>query len=176
MPGGVHKEIEILEHSEERNIQYEREIEEETARSFDGGGGHFARDEIIHERRAGHQKEETPVPPAVKEIAGRKQHVVLLAKWQAPVKQHGENQKENISGGIEEHICFVLGIVSALLRKERAILFFKLVQSAGCPHGQTEESNTVNHGGGNASEKADLSRGQREIKSHASCRDDRLPD
>ena len=34
MPGGVHKEIEILEHSKERKIQYEREIEEETARSF----------------------------------------------------------------------------------------------------------------------------------------------
>src|SRR5690242_1507531 len=128
MRGGVHKEIEILEHAEERKIQYEREIEKETASSFVGSGGNFARDEIIHERGTSHQKEETPVPPAIKEIAGREQHVVLLAKGQTPVDQHDENQKKNVGGGIEEHICFVLGIVSALLRKERAILFFKLVQ------------------------------------------------
>lgn len=119
--GGVHEEIEIFEHAEERKIQDEREIQEEAARSFVGGGSDFARNDVIHERRASHQKEEAPIPPAIKEVAGRKQHVVLLAEWQTPVNQDYENQKQDVSSGIKEHVRFVFGVLPLQLRRKRTI-------------------------------------------------------
>src|ERR1700687_4873442 len=66
-------------------------------------GPEFLGDQKIHRRAADHQRQEPPVPPAVKQIAGAEDEEILGPVAEAPVHQHHRDQKQEIYGGIEQH-------------------------------------------------------------------------
>jgi len=60
-------------------------------------------DQEINRGAANHESEETPIPPSVEKVAGKKEENILGALIETPVQKHNWYQKEEISWGVEEH-------------------------------------------------------------------------
>jgi hypothetical protein len=63
----------------------------------------FPRDGEVDKCRACHQKEEAPVPPSVKKVAGGEEKDVLLPAPEFPIDRYDKGQKDEEDGSIEKH-------------------------------------------------------------------------
>ena len=92
------KEIEIFEDSQNGEIEEERKDKPLLPIVVRAAGSNFLADEKIHGGAADHESEKSPIPPAVKEIAGQKEKNVLGAAIEAPVEQYHWDEEQEIGG------------------------------------------------------------------------------
>jgi hypothetical protein len=90
------KEIEIFEDSQDGEIEDERKDKPFFPIVVRAARSNFLADEKIHGGAANHECEKSPVPPAVKEIAGQKKENVLGAVIESPVEQHDGDEEQEI--------------------------------------------------------------------------------
>ena len=53
----------------------------------------YARD-VVNDSRDENQREEAPIPVAIKNIGSHQKHIILQSEWQQPVEEE-DNRKEN---------------------------------------------------------------------------------
>ena len=92
------KEIEIFEDSQNGEIEDERKDKPFFPILVRAAGDNFLADEKVHGGAADHECEKSPIPPAVKEIAGKKKKNILGAVIEAPVEQHDWDEEQEIGG------------------------------------------------------------------------------
>lgn len=92
------KEIEILEDSQNREIQDERKYKPFFPVGVRAAGRDFLAHEKIHSGAGDHESEKSPIPPAVEEVARKKKENVLGAMIEAPIEQHDWNEEQEIDG------------------------------------------------------------------------------
>src|SRR5439155_17260887 len=99
----VREKIEIFKCSENGEIKHQREDEPFLAVRVQTIGSDFLRNQEIHAGAADHKRKETPIPPAIKEIAREQQKNVLSAAIQAPIGQHNRDQENKVRRRVKKH-------------------------------------------------------------------------
>jgi hypothetical protein len=94
---------EVLEESEHREVRGHRSEHEALAGSLRLRAVDRARQHEIKSRRADHEGEKAPVPPAVEEVA-RQQQQILGPEPQPPVREAHADQKNDVDRGVERHV------------------------------------------------------------------------
>ena len=100
---GAGKEVKIFEDPQDGEVQKEREDKPFPAMRILRGRHDFLCDQKINGGAANHEEEKTPVPPAVKEIAGQEQKNVLGAMVQPPVEENDGDQEKKERRRIKKH-------------------------------------------------------------------------
>src|ERR1700741_160839 len=103
MPQRISKKVEVFEESQNGKIDHQRQREKGFANPRVLGVSNLDRDEIIDDRRADHQAQKSPVPPAVEQVTRCQQKTVLGAESESPINQGYDTEKKNENRGIEKH-------------------------------------------------------------------------
>jgi hypothetical protein len=98
------EEIEVFEDAQNREIQDERKNKPLFPAGVRAGGGYFLSDQKVDGSAADHEREKSPIPPAVEEVARKEKENVLSSMIEAPIEEHDWNEEQEIGGRIENHI------------------------------------------------------------------------
>src|SRR6266478_8339287 len=93
---GAREEVKVFENPQNREIQDERENEPLLPMGGRTAGDDLLCDQEVHRGATNHESEETPIPPSVEKVTGKKKENVLGAMIQAPIQQHDWNEEQEI--------------------------------------------------------------------------------
>src|SRR5690242_14556400 len=97
------KEIEVLEDTQHGEVPHKRQREPFLAIGAWVLGGDPPRHKEVHRGAGDHQRQKTPIPPAIEYVTGHQKEDVLRAMIQSPVDDDNEDQEGEIRWRIKKH-------------------------------------------------------------------------